>query len=74
MTIEQCNSCMYQRTEEQASKLLSPSLCRVYLYPEMQHSRVGGCPMRSHNRAVVTSSDFKLNPLKASKRMREVKK
>jgi len=59
---------MYQRTEEQADKVLTSSLCGVYLYPESQHTRIGGCPMRSHDRKDIATGEFKLNPLKASKR------
>jgi hypothetical protein len=66
--IEQCVGCEYCRSEENASKELAPSLCRVYMYPENQHTRVGGCAMRTHNKVMSKSDEFKLNPLKASKR------
>ena len=63
--IEQCNGCIYQRTEEQASKAFAPSLCGVYLYPEEQHSRIGGCAMRP--KEIVTTKEKFVDPLKASK-------
>lgn len=71
MAIEQCNGCLYQRTEEQAKKVLALSLCRVYMYPERQHTRVGGCPMRTHNLTEIIRDDKKVNPLKASKRSQQ---
>lgn len=42
--------------------------CGVYLRPERHWTRIGGCAMRTHNKAGVARGDFKLNPLKASKR------
>jgi|MudIll2142460700_1097286.scaffolds.fasta_scaffold165948_1 hypothetical protein len=47
--------------------------CSRYANPFVQHTRVGGCAMRTHNKPEVKKED-KLNPLKASKRSKEVKK
>ena len=33
-----------------------------------QHSRLGGCAGRTHNRIIKDEIPFKVNPLKASKR------
>jgi hypothetical protein len=68
MTIKECEGCNYERSEEKASEYLRTSLCRVYDFPELQHSRIGGCPMRTHNKEEKQGDAFKLNPLKASKR------
>jgi hypothetical protein len=44
-------------------------VCQVYPGQEAnQHTRIGGCPMRTHNRSKVEIKEFKVNPLKASKR------
>ncbi len=43
--------------------------CSMYSGKEVaQHTRLGGCAGRSHNREVKKEDTFKLNPLKASKR------
>lgn len=43
--------------------------CEVYQGMEdRQHTRIGGCAMRTHNLKDIVSDDKKLNPLKASKR------
>ncbi len=42
--------------------------CVVYAHPERQHTRIGGCPMRTHNKKAIVSEDIKINPLKMSKR------
>ena len=34
----------------------------------VQHSKLGGCAGRTHNRILKNTETFKLNPLKASKR------
>jgi len=69
--IKECQGCDYCRSDELASKELATSLCRVYIYPENQHTRTGGCAMRTHNKGTdVSEREFKLNPLKASKRSR----
>jgi hypothetical protein len=48
--------------------------CRRHPYQEhKQHTRIYGCASRTHNRedeAVRRKEEFKLNPLKASKRSR----
>jgi hypothetical protein len=44
------------------------SLCERYLEPTKLWGKIGGCAGRTHNLTVVKSDDFKLNPLKASKR------
>ena len=66
--IEQCQDCHYCRSEEQASKALATSLCRIYEYPERQHTRLGGCPMRTHGRIKTTGEKGFIDPLKLSKR------
>lgn len=48
--------------------------CRVYDYPEVQHSRVQGCAMRTHDKPSLSEDPKRINPLKASKRSQEVKK
>jgi hypothetical protein len=45
--------------------------CEIYEFPERQHTRIGGCAMDS--RKVREVKEFKLNPLKASKRGEKVK-
>ena len=57
--IEQCIGCGKQEGLAE---------CRMYSNPHTQHSRLGGCCGRTHNRVVKKEEDFKLNPLKASKR------
>ena len=42
--------------------------CKVLSNPYVQHSRLGGCHMRTHNKVTAPKEDKKLNPLKASKR------
>lgn len=46
------------------------NVCSMYEGREhLQHSRVGGCAGRTHDRVVKDEGNgFKLNPLKASKR------
>ena len=63
---EQCVGC------DRASGLL---VCSLYSGKEkVQHSRVGGCAGRTHNRVLKnTETEFKLNPLKASKRSQKGK-
>ena len=52
----------------------SKGYCEMYKGQEdRQHTRIGGCAGRT-NRTAITEAEFKLNPLKASKRAREVKK
>jgi hypothetical protein len=41
--------------------------CIRYLYPELQHKRIGGCAMDTRKVKEV-KPEFKLNPMKASKR------
>jgi hypothetical protein len=48
-------------------------VCRILLYPSVQHSRINGCAHRTHNRAVAKEDSKLLNPLKASKRSQQVK-
>jgi len=62
-----CDGCQYKRSEENASRYLRTSLCRIYDYPELQHTRIGGCAMDTRKVKEV-KPEFKLNPLKASKR------
>jgi len=46
--------------------------CYVYAGQEdRQHTRVGGCPMRTHNLTKTIRDDKKVNPLKASKRSQQ---
>ncbi len=53
-----CDGCENQKAE---------GGCKMYAYPELQHTRKGGCAGRTHNKTKVVD-DFKVNPLKASKR------
>lgn len=46
--------------------------CSKYRNPLTQWTRIGGCAIRSHNRGGAVDDDFKLNPLKASKRSRRI--
>jgi hypothetical protein len=46
--------------------------CLVYMHPDKQHSRMGGCAMKP--RIKEAKDDFKLNPLKASRRSQEARK
>jgi hypothetical protein len=68
--IEECNGCMYQRSEKKANEILAVSLCRVYDYPELQHTREGGCAMRPKVN-VAEKKEF-VDPLKASKQAMKV--
>ena len=47
---------------------ISGDHCNRYMQPYSQHSRLGGCAGRSHNRTVQVSSEKPVNPMKASKR------
>lgn len=49
-------------------KNLMPGSCRVYDRPGVQHRRIGGCPMRTHNKQVKAEDGKFIDPLKASKR------
>jgi len=42
--------------------------CPYHGYEDKQHTRIGGCAMRTHNRKAIVSDDVKINPLKMSKR------
>jgi hypothetical protein len=57
--VEKCTGC---------ERVTSAGCCEVYFMPERQHSRIGGCAMRTNNLRGIVSDDKKLNPLKASKR------
>jgi len=41
--------------------------CKRYMYPARQHTRIGGCAMDTR-KVKEGKPEFKLNPLKASKR------
>jgi len=43
-------------------------VCDRYLYPDRQHTRIGGCPMRTHDRNKKTEEKGFVDPLKASRR------
>ena len=45
--------------------------CTVYAAPEKQWTRVGGCPMRTHNREKLAEEKGFIDPLKASKRSQQ---
>lgn len=49
-------------------------ICRTLARPSRQHSRIGGCAFRTHNKAEEEAESKKLNPLKASKRSKRTKK
>jgi hypothetical protein len=58
--IEECTGCDKQE---------GIADCRMYSgRAHLQHSKLGGCAGRSHNREVKKENTFKVNPLKASKR------
>lgn len=57
--VEECKGC---------ERVTNADCCQVYVKPDRQHSRLGGCPMRTHNRKAIESTDLKINPLKMSKR------
>jgi len=42
--------------------------CRVYLFPEKQHDRMGGCAMRTHNKTVKVEAKLSTDSIKVSKR------
>ena len=42
--------------------------CKMYSDANVQHSKLGGCAGRTHNRVLKNTDTFKVNPLKASKR------
>lgn len=48
--------------------------CQIYPLPSRQWTRLGGCAARTHAKKVQSAPEFKINPLKASKRAMEVKK
>jgi hypothetical protein len=66
---EGCTNRVYQTKLDFEGRILDPDAqsCSKYLYPERQHSRTGGCAMDTRKAAAI-KADFKLNPLKASKR------
>jgi hypothetical protein len=66
-TIISCNGCRYLRSEGKANENWRASPCRIYDYPEFQHTRIGGCAMDTRH-VKEQKEEFKLNPLKASKR------
>ena len=65
--VDPCEGCGNQRSEKVASVYYRHSRCRIYDYPEKQNTRIGGCAMDTR-KAEMVKDDFKLNPLKASKR------
>ena len=60
-----CNGC---------SHLVEGVRCNCYEWPAHQWTRIGGCAMSTHPKELVVNKDFKLNPMKASKRSQEAKK
>jgi hypothetical protein len=54
-----CNGCSRQKAE---------GGCEMYDFPERQHTRLGGCAGRTHNRTRGVEESKPMNPLKASKR------
>ena len=42
--------------------------CKTYQHPEAMWTRLGGCPLRIHNKATKVEDGKVLNALKASKR------
>jgi hypothetical protein len=62
--VEKCTGC----------ERIEGAYCKMYMMPHSQWTRVGGCAARTHTKEVKPSTEFKLNPLKASKRAMEVKK
>jgi len=66
MMPEQCKGCdrVMSRDFEETDQF-----CSMYKGQEdRQHTRVGGCAGRTHNRKAVVSDEVKINPLKMSKR------
>lgn len=50
------------------SRVTLDGYCTVYIYPDKQHGRLGGCAMRTHNKAKRVEETGFLDPLKKSKR------
>jgi hypothetical protein len=42
--------------------------CEIYLYPDRQHTRVGGCAFKTNHKKVLAEGRGFVDPLKASKR------
>lgn len=61
-----CKGC--DNLKEDANELVPQLACGVYSLPQAQHTRIGGCSKRTHNKAEVKKEDLKINPLKMSKR------
>ena len=63
-TLAKCTGCDH----------LNFDACSVYEAPEKQWTRIGGCAAKTRQAAVDRDQQKKVNPLKASKRTREIKK
>lgn len=67
-TVDKCEGCENQTEKPLLTESDVPKIgCAKYLQPERQHTRIGGCAMDTR-KAEKAKDDFKLNPLKASKR------
>jgi hypothetical protein len=60
--VEQCEGCGKSFSHNDVA------ICSVYLVPESKWRNNMNCPMATHIKKDVKKDDFKLNPLKASKR------
>ena len=56
VVVEQCNECIH----------IENGYCLIYIYPDRQFSRIGGCAAKPHIEKVIEKKGF-VDPLKASK-------
>lgn len=73
---KECYGCTHMQTayveEDQAT--LPTYLCSIYNLPRAVWTRLGGCPMRTHNKTVGVEEKKSSDPLKNSKRKARGKK
>jgi hypothetical protein len=69
--IDKCTGCnhtkLLSKSEEEGEATINSYVCIKYANPGGVWTRLGGCPMRTHNKTVAVEEKRYVDPLKASK-------